>query len=816
MLALHGPNELGDGRSPSWWRQVAIVLSEPMLLLLVAAGALSFLLAERLEASLLMASVLVVVGVTLYQERRTERALARLRELSAPRALVLRDGEQTRIPGREVVIGDVLLVAEGDRVAADALVIDSASLMVDESMLTGESVPVGKVVDSGSEMLYAGTMVVRGHGRAIVSSTGKHTEFGRIGEVLATVRPERTLLQREIGRLVRVVAVVGVLTAVVVTLVYGLTRGGWLNASIAGIAVAMSMLPEEFPVVLAVFLALGAWRLSKHAVLARRVAVIEALGAATVICADKTGTLTTNRMTIDELLVDDLVVHPHDGVSRPSLRELVSVGARASAVDAHDPMDRAFRRLAMQWGLLEPAEILIRDYPLSNSLFAFAQVWDVGAGRLKVAVKGAPEAVIDLCRLPDSRRDVELAKVRAAAGRGQRVLAVARGSWPKESSLPSSIGEIPLEYLGLVGLTDPIREGVRAAVRASARADIRTVMVTGDYPGTALAVAKSAAIDTSWGVLTGSEIDELSDTQLIDAVHSCNVFARTKPEQKLRLVRALQASGEVVAMTGDGVNDAPALRAADIGVAMGGRGTDVAREAAALVITDDNYVSIVEGVRLGRGIYDNLRKALSYVVAVHVSIFGMALLPLFNTQWPLVLLPLQLALLELVIDPACSVVFESESHDPDLMDQPPRRPHEHLFGGGRLVIAAIQGVVVFGVVSAIYLWSISVGRSDGQVRTLTFVTLVLANLGLIMVNRSWRLSIFGTLRERRNPSVKWILGVTLAMLAVLVFVPVVRDAFKLGPVNVTDLVTPLFATTLSITWFEAYKVVHRRIVSNRQ
>ena len=793
-----------------------MVLGEPMLLLLVAAGALSFLLAERLEASLLMASVLVVVGVTLFQGRRTERALARLREMSAPRALVLRDGVQRRIPGRDVVIGDILLVGEGDRVAADAAVIESASLMVDESMLTGESVPVGKVGDSGEAKLFAGTMVVRGHARALVTATGRHTEFGRIGEMLASVQPERTLLQREIDGLVRVVAAIGVITAVAVTVVYGATRGGWLNASIAGIAVAMSMLPEEFPVVLAVFLALGAWRLSKHGVLARRVAVIEALGAATVICADKTGTLTTNTMTIDELLVGDLVVHPLDGASRPSLRELVLVGARASTVDGHDPMDRAFRQLAEQWRLLQGSEILICEYPLSNSLFAFAQVWDVGAAHLEVTVKGAPEAVFELCRLSAVKVNDEFSKVCAAANRGQRVLAVARGSWSKESSLPPSIREVPLEFIGLVGLMDPIREGVRTAVQASTKAGIRTVMVTGDYSGTALAVAKSASIDTSRGVMTGSDIDGMSDAQLVDAVQRCNVFARTKPEQKLRLVRALQEGGEVVAMTGDGVNDAPALRAADIGVAMGGRGTDVAREAAALVITDDNYVSIVEGVRLGRGIYDNLRKALSYVVAVHVAIFGMALLPLFRSEWPLVLLPLQLALLELVIDPACSVVFESESHDPDLMNQPPRRSSEHLFVGGRLIIAMVQGAVVFGVVSAIYVWSISGGKADDEVRTLTFVALVLANLGLIVVNRSWRLSIIGTFRERRNPTVRWILGVTLTLLAVLVFVPAVRDAFNLGSVRAAELLAPMVAATFSIAWFEGYKLLRRRILANRQ
>ena len=827
LLGAHGPNELGEGQPRSWWRQVAEVISEPMLLLLIAAGTLSFMLAERLEGSLLMASVLVVIGVTVFQERRTERALAALRQLSAPRALVLRDGLPRRIPGREVVVGDMLLLGEGDRVPADSVLVDAASMMVDESMLTGESVPVSKVVGSTGgtvgrpggdtrSTVFAGTLVVRGHGRALVKATGRHTEFGRIGEELTKIRVERTPLQREIGRMVRVVAVVGVITAAAVIVVYGITRGGWMNAAIAGIAVAMSMLPEEFPVVLAVFLALGAWRLSKYGVLARRVAVIEALGAATVICADKTGTLTTNTMTIDELIVDGVVGHPNVGGSREAVRRLVGVGARASTVDAHDPMDRAFHRLAIDWELLEPSASLVGEYPLTDSLFAYAQVWDVGTDLLEVAVKGAPEAIVELCRLDDRVREGELANVNASAERGQRVLAVAVGSWPREQGLPPSIRDVTLDYLGLVGLVDPLREGARTAVGASAEAGIRTVMITGDFPGTALAIAEQAGIDTTHGVLTGPDLDDLSDGELTTAVSKINVFARTRPEQKLRLVRALKSRGEVVAMTGDGVNDAPALRAADIGIAMGERGTDVAREAASLVITDDNFVSIVDGVRLGRGIYDNLRKALSYVIAVHVSIFGMALLPLFNPSWPLVLLPLQLALLELVIDPACSIVFETEGHDPELMHQPPRRAGEALFGRARLTIAVLQGVVVFVVVSGVYLWSIWGDKTEGQVRSLTFATLVLANLGLIMVNRSWRLSIVGTIRERDNPAIKWILGVTLAFLGVLLFFPPVRDAFNFGSLRLFDLAIPVFGAVGSILWFEGYKVIHWRRVAVRQ
>ena len=826
-LVVDGPNELGDGKPRTWWRQLVAVFTEPMLILLVTAGVLNFLLAEPLDGVLLMASVLVVIGVTLVQEHRTERALAALRNLSAPRALVQRDGVPVRIAGREVVVGDVLLLGEGDRVAADAVLLDSSVMTVDESMLTGESVPVTKVVagsqhrleragGDGLSSVFAGTLVVRGRGMALVMATGRNTEFGRIGEALGSITTEHTVLQQEVGRLVRVIAVLGVLAAASVIVIYGLTRGGWLNASLAGIAVAMSMLPEEFPVVLTVFLALGAWRMSKRKVLARRSAVVEALGAATVICVDKTGTLTINKMTIDEVVVDGAIARVGEEQPSESLLEVVRVGALASAVDPHDPMDRAFRNLAVEWGVLDGVLNLVHEYPLSSSLFAVGQVWMSEDDRLMVAVKGAPEAVVGLCRLSDDDQERFLIQAHQSADRGQRVLGVALGSWERGVDLPVSLEQIPLRLLGFVGLVDPPRDGAAEAVAMCATAGIRTVMITGDHPGTARVIAQRVGIDVTHGVVSGNEIDAMTDDDLFEKVGKTNVFARTKPEQKLRLVRALQRCGEVVAMTGDGVNDAPALRAADIGIAMGQRGTDVAREAASLVITDDNFVSIADGVRLGRGIFDNLRKAMSYVIAVHVSIFGMALFPLFNQDWPLVLLPLQLALLELVIDPACSIVFEAEDHDPHLMSQPPRKKSEPLFGRGRLVIAVLQGVVVFVTVVAVYGWAVWSGKPDGEVRSLTFATLVLANLGLIMVNRSWRLSIIGTLRERDNPAVKWIFGVTLSMLSLLIFVPPVRMAFDFGAVQARDVAIPLVAAVASILWFEGYKVVHWRSHSSRQ
>ena len=821
-LAVEGRNELPHDAGKGILRLAWEVVREPMLVLLLAAGAINFVLAEPLDGSILMVSILVVIGISLYQTRRTENALAALRDLSAPRALVVRNGEHTRIPGVEVVRGDVLVIAEGDRVPADAVLVEASNFAVDESMLTGESVPVDKVgqpsmLDAdfaspggdGTPWVFSGSLVVRGHGIAVVRRTGTSTEMGRIGSALRDIETQRTPLQREIDRLVRVLAVGGVFAAVFVVVVYGMTKGSWLEGVLAGIATAMSMLPEEFPVVFTVFLALGSWKMSRRKVLARRSAVIEALGSATVIGVDKTGTLTMNRMSIVGFALDGRTART-DG-DDPRLDEIARIGRLASPIRPFDPMDAAFVVEARRRNIdgVE-SDNLLREYPLSKELLAVTHVWSGLGSSLVVAAKGAPEAIADLCRMEEQRRDGMMRRVQEAANEGKRVLGVARATWHDLASLPADPHGFVFDFIGLALLQDPIRPNASDAVAACSRAGVRIVMITGDHPGTALAIAREAGIDTSAGCLTGADVRSLSQTELAARSRSVNVFARMIPEQKFELIKALKSNGEVVGMTGDGVNDAPALRAADVGIAMGLRGTDVARESASLVITDDDIGSIADGVRQGRGIFDNLRKAMSYIVAVHVSIFGMVLLPLFVPDWPLVLLPIQLALLELVIDPACSVVFEAEEHDPQLMNRPPRPVGKPIFGRLTLTVAALQGVGLLAAVAAVYLWSIAAGDPAEDTRSLTFAGLVFGNLALILVNRSWRLSVVRTFAERRNPMLKWILGATITVSMALLFVPVLRDAFRFGSVNVTDLVIVAMVSAIGVAWFEVLKAFGRR------
>jgi len=831
-LQQHGYNELPSSKGRSIFATAWDVVREPMFLLLLACGTVYLLLGDVQEALMLLGFVFVVLGITLYQERKTERALEALRDLSSPRALVIRGGERKRIAGRDVVPDDILVLAEGDRVPADSVVISCNHLSTDESLLTGESVPVRKIVwDGVREMsrpggddlpfVFSGTLVVQGQGIAQVRGTGIHTEMGSIGNALQTVQIEGTQLQREVGRLVRRVAVLGLSLCVIVVVLYGFTRGDWLKGLLAGITLAMAMLPEEFPVVLTIFLALGAWRLSKMHVLARHVPVIETLGSATVLCVDKTGTLTVNRMSIRKLAVNGTCHDVEQQTAQPlpeAFHEIVEFGILASQRDPFDPMEKAFHdlgnaRLARTDHLHEDWK-LVRGYPLSPALLAMSHVWKLPTGPDYVlAAKGAPEAIADLCHLSVDRTRVIDEQVAAMAQEGLRVLGVARGVFQQED-LPGEQHDFTFEFLGLVGLADPVRPTVPAAVQECYTAGIRVVMITGDHPTTAQSIARQAGLEPLDEIITGPDLDTLQDTELPQRVRSTTVFARMLPEQKLRLVNALKANGEVVAMTGDGVNDAPALKAAHIGIAMGGRGTDVAREAASLVLLDDDFASIVESVRMGRRIFDHLQKAMTYIVAVHVPIAGMSLIPVMF-GWPLALLPVHILFLELVIDPACSVVFEAEPEEAEVMRRPPRNSKESLFGRRLLGLGLLQGASVLLIVMAVYLTALLGWQDERDAIALSFTTLVVANLGLIFANRSWSRTIWSTLRTP-NPALWFVLGGTLIFLGLVLYVPFLRDVFHFSTLHPDDIAICLAGGLVSILWFECLKVFKRKRLAERR
>lgn len=820
-LAAEGFNELPASRQRGMLAIALEVAREPMFLLLVAASTIYFVLGDLREALVLLASIVVVMGITIYQARKTERALEALRDLSSPRALVLRDGVPKRIAGREVARGDILMLKEGDRVPADAVLISANDLRADESLLTGESVPVGKSVGDGVDQIgrpggdglpfvYSGTMLVQGQGVAQVVATGATTEFGRIGKALQAIDAKPTRLQRETGVVVRRLAAGGLVLCALVVLIYGLTRGMWLQGFLAGVTLAMAILPEEFPVVLTVFLALGAWRISRHGVLTRHMPAVETLGSATVLCVDKTGTLTLNRMAVKQLCVG---ARPFDvdqagsGALPNEFRELVEYGVLACEIDPYDPMEKAIvevgdRHLAerrerhKQW-------TLVQEYALTTQLLAHTHGWSCaeGDGKFLVATKGAPEAVAKLCRLTPEERQAMDADVARMASSGLRVLGVAKASFCGEK-WPESPQSFNFEWLGLIALADPVRPTVAAAVRECHGAGIRVVMITGDYPVTARAIAGQIGLDHVEAVITGPDLHQMGDAELRERIKVTSIFARVIPEQKLRLIEAFKANGEVVAMTGDGVNDAPALKAADIGIAMGARGTDVAREASSLVLLNDDFDSIVQAVRLGRRIYRNIRHAMYYLIAVHIPIAGMAFVPLLF-GWPMAFFPVHIVFFEFVIDPACSIAFEAEPDDDSVMRQPPRPPSAHLFDFSTVLLSVLQGAGVLLAVAAVYGYALMHG-AGAQARAMAFATIVFGNLGLILASRSRTRPILQTF-SYANTAMWAIIAGTLGALILVLYVPYLRDLFQVAALSVGALLVCLMAALAGVLWFEVYK-----------
>ena len=857
-LATEGPNLLPGSAPKSTLAIVRDVVTEPMFLMLLAAGSIYLALGDRGEALFLLGFVFVVIGITLAQERKTQRALESLRDLSAPRALVIRDGQEQRIAGREVVRGDLLVLHEGDRIAADALLIDG-QLEVDESLLTGEAVPVAKLplaqdsqnaqasasagapaanagppqarpAPSGGSAahevasvgaIYASTVVTRGVAVAQVCATAAHTAVGRIGaDLAATVEPP-SALQQGSRRLVRNLGIGALVLALAQVLL-----GWWWNSRplleslLSGIALAMAILPEEIPVILTVFLALGAWRISHQKVLTRRVTAVEALGAITVLAVDKTGTLTMNRMAVAELASGEQHFRPESASELPEHFHLLAEFAMlATPADPFDPMEKAIQHFGHQW--LQGTEHVHDgrepefEYALSGEILAMTRVFASDEPNVHLlATKGAPEAVADLCHLDAAQQGAIRRQVEAMAERGLRVLGVARGRWkgaapaPGQSPpWPQSQHDFDFDFLGLVALADPPRTEVPAALAECRRAGVRVIMMTGDHPATARAIAQQVGLSDRPDVITGAQLEALDDASLSERLRHVDLCARLKPQHKLRLVQLLRASGEVVAMTGDGVNDAPALKAADVGIAMGERGTDVAREAAALVLLDDSFARIVAAIRQGRRIDSNIRKAVRFVFAVHVPIIGLALVPTL-LHWPVLLLPVHIVLLELLIDPACSIVFEAEAEDSDTMARAPRPVSDSPFAAAPLLWSVLQGLGLAAVLLGGQAWLVHQGWHPDQGRTVVFGTLVLCVLLLILANRDLsRPALLGVTDP--NPWLWRIAAAMVVVLAAVMGIAWLRHLMGLALPGAQGAVVAGCLLALCLVWLELVRLAGR-------
>lgn len=767
-------------------------------LLLICAGIYLFL-GEIPDGILLLLSLAGVLAISLYQENRSTRALEALKELSSPRALVVRNGSEKRISSREVVPDDILVLNEGDRIAADALLLESAHLQVDESLLTGESLPATKSpLSEETRLLFASTLVTAGRGYARVIATGNKTEVGKIGKSIAAPAQEKTRLQQEISSLMRLFLFAGVAMSVLIIITYGFTVGDWPQGFLAGLAAAMSLMPEEFPVVLTIFLALGAWRLAQKNVLVRQSAATENLGAITVLCVDKTGTLTMNEMKLAECRTVHSL-HSFENAQNVLLpgefRTLIEFAVLASHRNPFDPMEKALRKLLDQE--LKNTEyvhddwVLKREYALSPELLAMTCVWESPVtSNIVVASKGAPESIFKLCKLNSDLLQTLSNQVKEMSAEGLRILGVARAKWIA-TDLPKEQQDFDFEFLGLLGLKDPVRPEVPKAIEECYQAGIRVLMITGDFPGTAEKVATDIGLREADSALSGPMLDSMTDFELKAKLKSHSVFARMVPRQKLRLVQALKSNREVVAMTGDGVNDAPSLQWADVGIAMGGRGTDVAREAADLVLLDDCFTSIVEAIRSGRKIFDNIQNAIFYIIAVHVPIAGMAIAPILF-HLPIVLFPAHIVFLELIIDPSCTLIFESEPPGPDTMKRPPRRLAVRLFSSWKVFTSFFQGAITFFALFGLYFWCESHSFSPNHGRTIVFAAFVFANFGLVIVNRL-HLILF------HNKSFIWILLAAMAALLSTIYISWLQPLFGFQALTFGDFALAVTVALAAIT-----------------
>jgi P-type Ca2+ transporter type 2C len=824
-LKSDGFNELPSARERKIFEIIFSVLKEPMLALLVGAGIIYLILGEPKDALLLSSFIFFTVGITIYQERKTEKAIRALKRLSSPRALVVRDGKELRIPGREVVNQDTVIIREGDRIPADAYVIRQNNLIIDESILTGESRAVTKSEWNGNDInirpggdnlpiVYSGTLVVSGNATIWVYAIGANTQMGSIGKSLNVIIDEATLIQKETQKIVKIFTITGGILCILLIIIWGITKGNWLEGILAGLSLSMSMLPEEFPVVLTIFFALGAWRLSKRQVLVRHVPVVETLGAATVLCVDKTGTLTANKMELTELFTisSGKYYPPSNPIlpDKPNL-ELLKSGLLSSDIDAYDVLDKEIKRLGEKVipdvckfrNNLEK----IKEYPMNKQYRGVTYVWQEKNANKIIATKGAPEDVINICQLSSTEKNVLNQIILDMTDRGLRVLGVATCNYTSDRLEFDQIS-YPFKFVGLLGFSDPIRPQIADAVLECYQAGIRVIMITGDYPGTAKSIAKKIGLINSDSFITGSELAVMDQKDLQEKIKTINIFARVLPEQKLLIVNALKANKDIVAMTGDGVNDAPALKSAHIGISMGERGTDVAREASDIVLLNDDFSSIVKAVKTGRKIYENLKKAMSYIFAVHFPIAGLTIFPvIFGT--PVILFPAHIAFLELIIDPACSIVFESEHSEAGIMREPPRNLKESVFGKKLLVISTMQGISVLAITYILYLFSLSGNKSPDETRTIVFTALVSANLALIVTNLSWRRLGIRILTRASN-ALKIILSLVTITLVSSIYIPLFRSVFRFSQLKLSDIFVAIIAGGISLGWFELFKLLDKK------
>ena len=808
----YGMNELVIQEKPNMLKKFLGVFKEPMFLLLLIAATVYFLLGAPKDGAIMLVFVGFVASITFIQEWKTEKTMNALKDLTSPKVNTLRDGKNILIKSTELVPGDVVFLSEGERIPADCIVLEPSNFSVDESILTGESEYVMKVSTTQSEkstdywkkdILYAGTLCVFGKCTAIVKFTGINTEYGKIGKAISEAKDEPTPLQKKVSILVKNIAIAGVILCISVMVASYFYSFNILNSILSGISLAMAIIPEEFPVVLTVFLSMGAYRLAKNNTLMRKISAVETLGSATVLCVDKTGTITQNKMKVKSIYSDGRIFNNED-LKNQELSDLMVLSCEK---DPYDPMEKA---------ILEAANLsqleTVYKYDLSKKIAFDSKTKRMANIYIKdntyyVAVKGSAETVLGLCNLDKQTMDEINIEIDKMASNGLRVLALADCT---SEEVYEDLECYELTFKGLVGLQDPPKEGVEEAIKLCKKAGIRVVMITGDYSKTAMAIGEEIGLKFTDKVIVGNEIDSLSENELCEVVKSCDVFSRVIPEQKMKIVKALKKNGEIVAMTGDGVNDAPALKSADIGIAMGQRGTEVAKEAAHMILMDDNFTTIVKSVKDGRRVYDNIRKAMVYILIIHIPIAAMAMFaPLFNL--PPLLLPMHIMLLELIIDPTCSIVFEGEPAEANIMENHPRPPQEPLLTRSLTIKVVLQGIIMFLAAFMPFHYMIDLGISSEYARSFSLITFIVANVTLVLVNRSNTELLYHLIKEKGSKVRLIVNSMALIMVFAIVYIPILNSFFRTEKIGIYHLIIAIVLGFISTGWWEIVKIIRKII-----
>ena len=803
----HGANSFTYKEKNGFLEALKSILKEPMILILLVASSIYFITGNFGDGIFMVAAIILVGSISLYQDSRSRKALEKLKNLTEPNCKVIRNGVTVEIPSEELVIGDSLIVEEGTMIPADATIVHSNDFSVDEATLTGESLSVFKETSSTNNTIFTGTIVASGLAIATVTAIGNHTQLGKIGNSLDNIVDEKTPLELQIANFVKQMAIWGGITFLLVWGINYFNSHNVLDSLLKALTLAMSILPEEIPVAFTTFMALGAWRLMKLGVVVKQMKTVETLGSATVICTDKTGTLTQNKMSLARLFsIKTGKITSTEAILKNEEKELITVAMWASEPIPFDPMEISLHNAyAKQTDVDErPKYHMIHEYPLGGKPPMMTHLFENESGQRIIAAKGAPEALIQISNLTAEEKESVYATIDELGEQGFRLLGVGQALF-EGTDFPKLQQDFSFEFKGLVAFYDPPKKNISQVLKDFDTAGINVKLVTGDNSATAVAIAKEIDFIGYDKCMSGDELMQLTDAELQKKVMDTQVFSRMFPEAKLRIINALKANNEVVAMTGDGVNDGPALKAAHIGIAMGNKGTEIAKQAASLILVDDDLSKMVDAIAMGRKIYTNLKKAIQYIISIHIPIILTVFIPLaLRWIYPSIFSPSHVILLELIMGPTCSIIYENEPMEKNTMIKKPRPFTTTFFKFNELTTSIIQGLVITLASLSVYQYAVGQGFGEATTRTMVFMVLVVANIFLTLVNRSFYFSLFTTLKYKNN-LVGLIIGITIALAALLLFVPPLTDFFEFNTLSANQLLVSLFAGSISVLWYEAVK-----------